>query len=125
MCLEHAPRAVLGSGLRLLGATTSATVLAGLASIAVIVSSDIQLACLLLWLGCAFALGAVREVGRWRAASRSPVLRLKPGPPEPQPPRVVVHRHAAPAALVPVESSAPEPIAQADDASGPRFLQPE
>jgi hypothetical protein len=53
------------------------------------------------------------------------VLRLKPGPPEPQLPRAVVHRLAAPPAVMPVESSAPEPIEQADDASGPRFLHPE
>lgn len=125
VCLEHAPRAVLWSGLRLFGAALGATILAGIASSVVILFGDVSMAGLLAWIAGASALGAAREARRWRAASRSTVLRLQPGPPENRLPRAVVHRLALPPAVVPVESSAPEPVEQADDASGPRFLHPE
>lgn len=121
-CLAYAPRALLQSGLRLAAATLGATILAAVGCGALFVAGDFATAGLLLWLGGTCTLGAVREVQRWRAASRASVLRLQPGPAEYQLPRAVVHKLAAPPAIVPIESSAPEPVAPADDASGPRFL---
>ena len=121
-CLAYAPRALLRSGLRLAAAALGATILAAVGCGALFVAGDFASAGLLLWLGGACTLGAVREVQRWRAASRASVLRLQPGPAEYQLPKAVVHKLAAPPGIVPIESAAPEPVAPADDASGPRFL---
>jgi hypothetical protein len=121
-CLSRAPGAIAGSALRLGVTALGAMILAAVASGALLIAEDLPLAGLLLWLAGPFALGAVREVQRWRIAGRASVLQLKPGPPEPVLPRAVVHKLAAPTSIVPIESSAPEPVEPADEASGPRFL---
>jgi hypothetical protein len=123
-CHAYAPRVVFWSGVRLVGSTLTAMTLVAIASVVSIVSKDVQLAGVLLWVSGVFGLGVVGEVKRWRAARRATVLRLRPGPSQNQLPKAVVHRLASPA-IVPIESTAPEPVEQADDASGPRFLHSE
>jgi hypothetical protein len=77
---------------------------------------------LLITLGLAAA-GIAVEVRRWRSAARVSFLKVRPGR-TPQLP-VAIARKVPPAPVVePLRTTAPEVIAPADDAEGPRFLKP-